>query len=398
MKTTRREFIVTSAAAAAGLAGAAVFGPLARGATAGVRPVKGKRILILGGTVFLGPALIEAAKAHGHTVTLFNRGVSEKKLGRSFDVEQLHGNRDPNMRAGDTKDKKTDDPNSPMGLETLKGREWDAVIDTSGYVPRIVKASAELLSSSVKQYVFISSISVYKDNATPRSDVTAEVGKMADETVESMGAQFENYGPLKALCEQAAEKAMPGRVANIRPGLIVGPGDPTGRFTYWPVRVDRGGEVMAPGTPEDPIQMVDVRDLAEWVIALIENNTCGVFDAVGPDKGLTMGQIIDGCKAATSADATLTWVPAAFLEKQQVSPWGDMPLWVPPAGESAGMHTRDVSKSERAGLKFRPAAATCKDTLAWWKGLPDGDRFKQVGGIAPEREKQVLAEWHKQKG
>lgn len=386
--TSRRTFLAASLGAGAALAFAAPTLAQRR-----PRPAGGLRVLILGGTAFLGPETITAAKARGHTVTIFNRGKTEKRLGTRVEgVERVYGNRDPDKPADDAQPESTE---NPKGLSQLQGKEFDAVIDNSGYFPRIVKASAEWAAKSAKYYLFISTISVYKGNDQPGAGTDAEVGTIDDPTVETFGRGFENYGPLKALSERAAEAAMPDKSAIVRPGLIVGPGDPTGRFTYWPVRAQKGGEVLAPGSPDDPIQMIDVRDLAEWVVMLVENKTTGVFNAVGPQEGLTMGKVLDGCKNAAPGDAKFTWCDAAFLESQGVSAWGDMPVWVPPSGESAGMHRRDVIKSTKAGLKFRDVADTCAATLAWHKALPDDSPLKKIGGIAPEREKAVLEEWHK---
>jgi 2'-hydroxyisoflavone reductase len=409
---TRRQFIRT--AAVAGAAASLPFSPLAmatprtsRHATGG-----GKRILILGGTGFLGPAVVDAAKARGHTLTLFNRGRTEKRIGMIDGVEHIYGNRDPNLHAVDG------DDSSPKGLEGLKGKQWDAVVDTSGYVRRLVNASAEALATSAKQYVFISSISVYKDTSKVGADETAETATLENDDVEEIGP---NYGGLKALCERTAEKHFPGRTANIRPGLIVGPGDPTDRFTYWPVRVKQGGEVLAPGTPLDPIQIIDVRDLAKWIVHVIENNINGEFDAVGPPSGLTMGGLLDACKKASSSDARFTWVDADFLKEQQVAPWSDMPVWIPPRGDTEGFHQRTIARATAAGLTFRPVLDTVRDTLEWWpreverrsrvtqemidQAVKDGkpkppltDPTKLRQGIKPEREAEVLAAWHKKVG
>jgi 2'-hydroxyisoflavone reductase len=304
-------------------------------------------------------------------------------------------------------------------LSQLEGKKWDAVIDTSGYYPRMVKASAELLAPNVKHYTFISSLSAYASNTEPNTDETAPVGTMDDPTLETMGDQFQYYGPLKALCEQAAEAAMPGRVANVRPGLIVGPGDPTDRFTYWPVRVKQGGEVLAPGTPNDPVQLIDVRDLAEWLVLMIEQNTTGMFNAINPGPGeLTMGATLEGCREAAKSNAEFTWVSAEFLELQQVSAWGDMPLWIPPDGEAAGFHRRSNARAVEAGLKMRTVKDTAQAILAWWPNeverrriaierykaeqaeagkpepttLPDPERLK--AGIAPQREAEVISAWN----
>jgi 2'-hydroxyisoflavone reductase len=335
--------------------------------------------LILGGTGFLGPAVIDAAKARGYTITLFNRGKTRPDL--YPELEKLRGDRDP------AKDE---------GLKALEGRSWDVVLDNSGYVPRIVKASASLLAPRVKQYIFISSVSVYADTSTAGADETAKLGTMADPTVETMGKEFENYGPLKALCEQAAEAAMPGRVANVRPGFIVGPGDLTHRFTYWPLRVEKGGEVLAPGSPSDPIQVIDARDLAAWLVALMETKTMGAFDAVGPGEPLTMGGVLDKSKALTGSDARYTWVSPAFIDKFPGEPL-DLPIWAPPEGKTAGFHARSGERARKAGLVHRPVDETIKDTLAWFKGLPPERQAKRRAGLSPEREAEVLAAWHKEK-
>jgi len=417
MAVTRRRFIQSSLAAGAFVSLGAMsklYGQQPAGARAG------KRILILGGTQFLGPAIMNTAIARGHHVTLFTRGRIEDQRDLEFPagVESLHGNRDPNKSADDWKPEGERDPNSPKGLSQLEGKQWDAVIDTSGYYPRIVRASAELLAPNIKQYIFISSVSVYAGGATPNTDESDTLGTMDDPTIENMGPQFEYYGPLKALCEQAAEAAMPGRVANVRPGLIVGPGDPTDRFTYWPVRMLRGGEVLAPGSPDDPVQLIDVRDLADWLVLMIEMNTVGVFNAINPGPGeLTIGKTLEACRSAAKTNAELTWVNAEFLAQQNVSPWGDMPLWIPPTGDSAGFHLRSNAAAVKAGLKFRPVESTAEDIQKWWpkeverrthatakiksdalaKGQPEPqmpDPATLRAGIDPEREAAVLKAWH----
>lgn len=363
------------ASGAAGAAGAAPAPTAAGGSPPTAAP--GKTMLILGGTGFLGPAVVEAARAKGYTITLFNRGKT--RPGLFPDLEKLHGDRDPNK--GD-------------GLKALEGRSWDVVIDNSGYVPRIVKASASLLAPRVKHYVFISSVSVYADNKTVGADETAPVATMPDPTVETMGKEFENYGPLKALCEQAAEAAMPGRVTNVRPGFIVGPGDSTDRFTYWPLRVAKGGEMLAPGTPDDPIQIIDVRDLAAWLVTAAGARTTGVFNAIGPGERLTMGGVLDTSKAVTGSDARFTWVDAKFIKAFPGEPL-DLPIWTSPEGDDKGFHTRSAAKAQRAGLVFRPVQETIKDTLAWWKTLPSERQAKVRAGLSEERESELLATWHK---
>ncbi len=335
-----------------------------------------KKILILGGTGFLGPAIVTAAQARGHSLTLFNRGKTRPELFPG--VEKLRGDRDP----------KKDE-----GLKALEGGKWDAVIDTSGYYPRIVQASAELLAPNVGQYVFISSISAYAKNDVPYQDEGGATAKLADPTVETMGKNYENYGGLKRACEEAAEKALPGRVANVRPGYIVGPEDRTDRFTWFPVRYERGGEMLAPGSPADPLQIIDVRDLAEWLVLVVENNLTGIFNAVGPEKPWSMGELFAACKQATGKDTKLTWVPSEFLVKQGENGDGEIPIWAPPLGQYTAMHLYSNTRAVKAGLKFRPPALTTKDTLAWFKSLPQERRDKMRAGLKPEREAELLKLW-----
>jgi len=267
------------------------------------KAAKPLRILILGGTAFLGPEVVAAAKARGHTLTLSNRGKTRPDL--FPDIEALRGNRYPER---------------DEGLKALEGRTWDVVVDNSGCYPRTVKASAELLGPHVKQYIYISSISPCKEGAPTNSDESIAVAVIDDPAAETMGEGSKNYGGLKALCEQAAEAAMPGRVTNIRPGFIVGPGDWSGRFNYWPLRAREGGEMLGPGAPDNPIQWIDVRDLAEWIVKCAEDQTMGVFIATGPKSSGTIGQIIDSSISAAKAvsphtvDTHVTWAPADFLK------------------------------------------------------------------------------------
>jgi 2'-hydroxyisoflavone reductase len=258
------------------------------------------KILIIGGTVFLGRHLAQAALARGHEVTLFNRGQHNPEL--FPEVEKLRGNRDGEMDA-------------------LKGRQWDAVIDTCGYFPRVVRQSAGLLADSVGHYTFISSISAYANFSQPGLDENSPLGRMDLEEAEAADKiTNENYGPLKVLCEQEVEKALPGRTLIIRPGLIVGPFDPSDRFTYWPVRVSKGGEMLVPGTPKLRLEIIDVRDLAEWNIRLIEENKTGAYNATGPDYPLTMQTLLDGCKADSQSDASPVYVTEEFLKEQEIEP------------------------------------------------------------------------------
>lgn len=328
------------------------------------------KLLILGGTVFLGCHLVDAALASGHTVTLFNRGQHNADLYPN--VEKLRGNRDGDLNA-------------------LKGRRWDAVIDTCGYAPRVVKASAELLANSIDHYTFISSISVFADFSKPNMDESAPVGKLKDENAEQITG--ETYGPLKALCEQTAERAMPGRVLNIRPGLIVGPHDPSDRFTYWPARIAQGGEVLAPGQPEYLVQIIDGRDLAQWTLKMAEQKKIGVYNATGPEYALTLGTVLEGCKAASKSNARFVWMDEKFLVESKVTPWTEIPLWVPQEKDNAGFSAVNCQKAIKAGLKFRPLAETIRDTLAWNATRPSN--AERRSGLKPDKEKELLQNWQK---
>jgi 2'-hydroxyisoflavone reductase len=325
------------------------------------------KLLILGGTRFLGRHLVEVARARAHQITIFNRG--QHNPGLFADVEKLRGDRDGN-------------------LDALKGGRWDAVIDTCGYVPRVVRESAELLSTATDHYTFISSISVYADISQSGLDEDAAVGRLDDESVEEVDG--ETYGPLKALCEQAALAAMPGRVLIVRPGLIVGPHDPTDRFTYWPTRFDRGGEVLAPQPADAPVQVIDVRDLAGWTVKMVERGETGIYNATGPAQQLTMGDVMESCLRAAGENAFLTWLPPDFLNEKKVTPWIDLPLWLP-GEETAGVMAVNIDKAIGAGLTFRPLSETIRDTLSWAKGRPDDHEWR--AGLTPEKEDELLDAW-----
>jgi 2'-hydroxyisoflavone reductase len=327
------------------------------------------RILILGGTVFLGRALVEAALAKGHTLTLFNRGKSNPGLYPQ--VEQIHGDRS-------------------VDLSALQGRRWDVAIDTSGYVPRVVGNTARALTEAVEHYTFVSTLSVY---ASPQAG-TGENGalaKLKDEHTEEVNG--ETYGALKALCEEAAEQALPGRVFIPRPGLIVGPYDSTDRFTYWPHRLAQGGEVLAPGRPERRIQFIDVRDLAEWMLRMVEARQSGIYNAVGPEPAVTMGELLETSRTTGASDAALTWVSEDFLARQHVTPWSELPAWVPESDpETAGFFGFDNRKAVAAGLTFRPLAETVRATLEWDRTRPAEHAWK--AGLSRAREAELLAAWH----
>ena len=330
------------------------------------------KLLILGGTVFLGRHLVDAAQARGHEITLFNRGQHNAEL--YPEVEKLRGDRN-----GD--------------LSALRNRRWDAAIDTCGYVPRIVRASAELLADAVEHYTFVSSISVYAALDRPGIDENAAVGALDDPSVEEVTG--ETYGPLKALCEQVAEAVMPGRVLNIRPGLIVGPHDPTDRFTYWPHRVAEGGETLAPGNGERPVEIIDARDLAEWTVRMTEGRQTGIFNATGPDYPLTMQRLLETCKTVSVSDARFTWVGDQFLVDNGVGPWIELPLWVPESdAESGAIFSVDCGKAIKAGLAFRPVEHTVRDTLDWDATRPSDREW--WAGLKRERERELLTLWHSQ--
>jgi 2'-hydroxyisoflavone reductase len=406
MRFTRRQFILSTAATLASGVALPKFVGAAQETDKASKPL---RILILGGTGFLGPHCTESAIARGHSVTHFNSGRTEelrKNAGRPSavpdGVEKLFGNRDPNKTADDrrTEGKASlpKDPNSPKGLSQLEGKKWDAVIDTSGFFPRMVKASTELLAPVVKQYVFISTISVYKDTSAP-FDETATLNTLTDPATEEMGKDFSNYGGGKALCEKAAEAAMPGRVTNIRPGFIVGPRDTSGRFIYWPIRASMGGNMIVPGTPADPIQLIDVRDLADWIIHCIEKNVVGVYNATSPEKELSMKSFVEGVRKGVGSDVSFTWVDNDFLESKGIHE--QFPLYAPPTGETAGFHRANISRALAKGLKFRPVSATAKATLDWYKSLPAeiqtrvAPQFVQppTGEAWVATEKKLLESW-----
>ena len=382
MSANRREFLKTSAV----LGGALGFGLAPRDAFAEVarpesdaepvvpRARKPLRILILGGTGFIGPHEVRYAVARGHKVTLFNRGKTNPGL--FPDVEKLQGDR----AVGDYK--------------SLAGRDWDVVIDNPTTFPRWVREAGAALKGHAKQYIFVSTISVYAKNDQPGADEAAETAKTTTPESEDRAQMMRLYGPLKALSEQESEKAFPGHATVVRPGLIVGPGDLSDRFTYWPQRLQKGGEVLAPGNPTDPVQIIDARDLAEFIVRLAENGTTGTFNATGPQSRLTMSEMLGGIRSVMSTDAWLTWVDADFLAANKVGPWMDMPVWVPPAGDALGFAQRSIAKALAAGLTFRPLAVTAKDTLDFYNGEPEERRVKLRAGLAPEREKEVLAAWH----
>jgi 2'-hydroxyisoflavone reductase len=335
------------------------------------------RILILGGTGFIGPAQVEYAIARGHTVTLFNRGRTNPQLFPN--VEKLQGDR-----------------NAPDGYKALMGsRQWDVVIDNPTTFPRWVRGAADALASRTKHYMFVSTISVFSDNSIVDMDENGPLHPPGDPDATQMTPQGPtSYGALKVRSEMDARERFGSNVTIVRPGLIVGPGDLSDRFSYWPVRIEKGGEVLAPGTPDDPAQYVDARDLGEWMIRLAEDRVFGTFNATGPRSPTTIAQMLYGIKAVTSSDARFTWVDADFLQAQQVAPWSEMPVWVPPRGRTAGFMRVNCAKAYAAGLTFRPLAQTAADTLAWYHTRPAEQQERLRAGISPEKEAKVLAAWH----
>ena len=355
------------------LAGLAI---LAAPSLALAKPRKPLRLLILGGTGFIGPHQVRYALARGHQVTLFNRG--RQKESWPGPVEELIGDRN----SGD--------------LKALAGRDFDAVIDNPTTLPFWVRDAGKVLAGHTGQYIFISTISVYADNDKPADEaaplaVYAGKDPMA-ETSATLRADIGGlYGPLKAVSESEARRQFGDRATIIRPGLIVGPGDETDRFTYWPVRLARGGEVLAPGDGTDPVQFIDARDLAEWTIRCAEQRTFGTFNATG--RGMTTRAMLEGIDAAVHGRDQLVWVPAAFLDAEKVSAWSDMPVWVPASGDSAGFHRRSIARALAAGLTFRSVKATAADTLAWFRTLPAERQARLRAGLTPEREAALLAKW-----
>jgi 2'-hydroxyisoflavone reductase len=364
-------------AVAAAFSGAALSAPV-------IAPAKPLNILILGGTGFTGPHQVAYALARGHKVTVFNRGRQGNPWpGR---VEELIGDRN----TGD--------------LKALEGRTWDVCIDNPTTLPFWVRDAGRTLSGHVGHYIFISTISVYASDATPGQDETGPLNayKGADpmaETMTSLQADMGGlYGALKAVSEQEARRRFGPATTIIRPGLIVGPGDETDRFTYWPVRLARGGEVLAPGDGSDPVQIIDARDLAEWTVRMAEARTVGVFNATGPAHVLTTLAMLEAVGDAVHSTAHLNWAPDAFLDAQKVNAWSDMPVWVPGHGDTAGFARRSLARALAAGLTFRPLPLTAADTLAWFQTRPADRQAKLKAGLTPEREAGLLATLKAAKG
>ncbi|WP_448478502.1 NAD-dependent epimerase/dehydratase family protein [Pseudoxanthomonas mexicana] len=379
--TTRRDLFKLGALAAAAAA-LPSFASAASEAKPVAKAAKPLNILILGGTGFTGPFQVDYALKRGHKVTLFNRGKRPSPEWPAA-VEQLHGDRN----TGD--------------LSALKGRKWDVCIDNPTSLPFWVRDAGQVLKGNVGHYLFISTISVYADGSKPgineNSPLAQYKGKDAmAETQQTLRADIENlYGPLKALSEAEAHKQFGKNVTIVRPGYIVGPRDETDRFTYWPHRVAQGGEILVPGDGHDPIQIIDGRDLGEWMIRLAEAGTTGTFNACGPDYPLSMDAMLYGCQAVTGGGMRLTHVDQTFLQEQQVG----LPIWVPSKdSEYAGYGSVSNQRAIAAGLTFRPLATTVQDLLAWFRSLPAERQAKLNAGVTREKEAELLKAWHARKG
>jgi len=378
MSMNRRHFLTSTSAMGLGL----VLGTSTQLMAASSQKISNagfakKRLLILGGTGFIGPPMVRYALERGHEVTIFTRGKSKAEIP---DVEHLIGD-----RTGD--------------LKALEGRKWDVVLDNNARDYRWVKLTTELLKNQVDSYLFVSSISAYANERFGYDNVDhkytgqpfntkSKLAKIPDDFVDG---QELPYSETKVLSEKLAQAAFPGRATIVRPGFIVGPGDPTDRFTYWPVRIEKGGEVLAPGDGTDPVQFIDVRDLVEWIVRLAENRDHGVYNGVGLESLPSMAEMLYGIRAATTRPVKFTWVPIPFLREHDVQPYTDMPIWLPDDPLSAV----DNSLAIASGLSFRPLAGTVSDTLAWHKTRPAEQQAELKIGIKPDREKVVLQAWHK---
>ena len=369
MKNSRRDFIKTGALGAAAVSTGVLGLPAPAHAETTPKPLE---ILVLGGTGFIGPHMVREALRRGHTVTLFNRGRTDNAL--FPDLETIKGDRD-------------------NGLDGLKGRQWDVVIDNSGYVPRHVRDSARLLAPRVSQYLFISTVAVYANFASDIEEDSA-LATIADETVEQVTR--ETYGALKVLCEKAVtEEVGEDRSTILRPTYICGPGDHTDRFTWWPVRTARGGEMLWPGQPGDPLQIIDVRDLANFTVDCVDHGVAGTYNTTTPEYDYTMGQLLADCQAVTATDVEEFWVDEAFVQAaNEASPagnYGAFPIWRPQRGPDA-MPAQVISAAARdAGMHNRPVRETIRDLMSWWATLSDERTSNLQAGLSPEFEAELIA-------
>jgi 2'-hydroxyisoflavone reductase len=333
------------------------------------------RLLVLGGTLFLGRHIVDSGQARGHELTLFNRGRTDPSPIPG--VEQIHGDRE-------------------QDLALLAGRSWDAVIDTSGYWPAAVRASAELLAENVDRYVFVSSISAY--GRLPELGMNEDAPTAPDPPPDASDV-MEHYAELKASCERVAEGVLPGRAVVIRPGLIVGPLDPTERFTYWVRRLAEGGRVIAPRAPDQPVQLIDARDLADWTVRMAEDGAAGAYNATGPAETMTLGPLLERIATATGGASELVWIDEDRLAEAGVQAWDELPVWLdlPRNAEFRGLCAVDIGRALDAGLKFRALEATVADTLAWARERAETTERKGEtplpprAGLARDREAELIA-------
>jgi 2'-hydroxyisoflavone reductase len=377
----RRTFLKISAATGGALGLGGLAWPHAASAASVVTPAaKPLDILILGGTGFTGPEQVEYAIKRGHKITLLNRNRTRPDFFKGK-VEQLIGDLNDDVSA-------------------LAGKKFDVVIDNPTTLPAWVRNVAQYMKGNTGHYIFISTVSAYandKNTWADESDALAQLPDTIDAFKVPAAEARRHYGPLKALSEKDVEKHYPGINTIIRPGLIVGPLDVSDRFTYWPSRIDQGGEVLAPGDGNDPVQIIDSRDIAEWTIRMAENRTFGTFNATGPTKPYTMSEMLNGIKTAINSNATFTWVPAKFLAEQKVRAWSNMPVWTADTPDNGAFSRRKIDKAIAAGLTFRPLAVTARDTLAWNKTRPEAELQALAegrrAGISAQREAEVLAAW-----
>lgn len=372
MHKGRRRFLKTSLLGGAAVA-AGCTPEAARESGAKTRAAGPMKILVLGGTGFIGPHMVREALRRGHEVSLFNRGRTNREL--FPDLELLVGDRN-------------------NGLQELEGGKWDAVVDNSGYVPIQVEDSARLLAPLVSHYLFVSTISAYAVSPAPITE-ESPLATMDDETVEEVTGQ--TYGPMKALCEQRVTAQVgANRTTILRPTYICGPGDPTDRFTYWPVRTLRGGEMLWPGTPADDIQIIDVRDFANFTIDCLERKIVGIFNTVTPLRSFKMGDLLQDSQAVTDADMVPVWVDKDFISENGVAEGGALPIWEHPDGEYAPLSLVDGSRAAAAGLANRPTRETVRDTISWWKTLPPDRTDRLRAGLSADKEAGLLQRWHEQ--
>jgi len=325
------------------------------------------KVLILGGTTFLGPYLVQELQQHGHQVTIFTRGNHPCKFAN---VEELKGDRDGN-------------------LEALNNRHWDAIIDTSGQLPRVVRNSSELFSNATKHYTFISTIGVYQDFHKQKIAESYPLAKLENENDEEITEK--NYGTLKAACEEIVKSYFPERYLIVRPGLIIGPRDPTNRFSYWPKRVQKGGEILAPGSPDQLLQFIDVRDLAKWIVAMVETQSVGIYNVTGPAQPINFEQFLRECQKVSDSHSTLTWIDEEFLNDHQIQDWVELPLWLSSKRNMPGFQNVSIEKALQSGLTFRPLAETIQIILDQDNATID----QKQSSLDPEKERALLNMWKK---